>query len=61
MDWIHLAQNRDRRRAPVNMLTNLRVPYNVAKLLSGCTIVLSSIELVRWLQTEGQTNGKAKT
>jgi hypothetical protein len=25
MDWIHLAQDRDRRRALVNAVTNLRV------------------------------------
>jgi hypothetical protein len=26
VDWIHLAQNRDKRRALVNMVMNLRVP-----------------------------------
>jgi hypothetical protein len=26
MDWIHLAQDRDRRRALVNTVMNLRVP-----------------------------------
>jgi hypothetical protein len=26
MDWIDLAQDRDQRRAPVNMVMNLRVP-----------------------------------
>jgi hypothetical protein len=26
IDWIHLAQNRDERRALVNMVMNLRVP-----------------------------------
>jgi hypothetical protein len=27
MDWINLAQNRDRLRALLNELMNLRVPY----------------------------------
>jgi hypothetical protein len=26
MDWIELAQDRDRRKAPVNAIMNLRVP-----------------------------------
>ena len=26
MDWIELAQDRDRRRTPVNVVMNLRVP-----------------------------------
>jgi hypothetical protein len=26
VDWIHLAYNRDQWRAPVNMVTKLRVP-----------------------------------
>jgi hypothetical protein len=28
MDWIDLAQDRDKRRALVNTLMNIRVPYN---------------------------------
>jgi hypothetical protein len=37
MDWIDLAQDRDQRRALVNTVLNLRVPYNVGKFLSSCT------------------------
>jgi hypothetical protein len=36
MDSIDLAQNRDRWRALLNMVMNLRVPYNAGKFLSIC-------------------------
>jgi hypothetical protein len=32
VDWIGLAQERDRLRALVNSVLNLRVPYNAGKL-----------------------------
>jgi len=35
MDWIELAQGRDRWRALVNVM-NLRVPYNVWNFLTVC-------------------------
>jgi hypothetical protein len=38
MDWIDLAQDRDRWKAPVNTVMNLRIPENGGKFLSSCTI-----------------------
>jgi hypothetical protein len=37
LNWIDLAQDRDHRRALVNTVTKLRVPYNDGNFLSGCT------------------------
>jgi hypothetical protein len=37
VDWIGLAKDRNRCRALVNSVLNLRVPWNAGKLLSGLT------------------------
>jgi hypothetical protein len=37
VDWIGLAKDRNRWRALVNSILNLRVPGNAGKLLSGIT------------------------
>jgi hypothetical protein len=37
MELIDLAQYRDKLRALVNTVMNLRVPQNVGKCLSSCT------------------------
>ena len=35
MNWIDLVKDRDRWRATVNVVTNLRVPLNAGNLLSS--------------------------
>jgi hypothetical protein len=39
VDWIGLAKDRNRWRALVNSVLNVRVPWNVGKLFSGLTSV----------------------
>jgi hypothetical protein len=37
MDWMDIAQDRDKSRALVNMVMNFRVSYNAENLLSSFT------------------------
>jgi hypothetical protein len=41
MDWIDLAQERDKWRALVNIVMNIRIPQNAGKFLSSCRIGFS--------------------
>jgi hypothetical protein len=52
VDWIHLAQNKNRRQEPLNTVVNFRVPQNAETSFRAAQMLtskegLSSMELVQ--------------
>ena len=48
MDWIDLAQDGYKRRAVVNAVMNLRVPYNAEEL--------SALHCTKWMMNRSRRN-----
>jgi hypothetical protein len=46
IDWIKLAEDRERWRALLNAVMNLRVPYNTGNFLTSCKPVSFSRRIV---------------
>jgi hypothetical protein len=54
MDWIDQTQHTDQCRALVNMVMNLRIPYNFGKFLNRCSQLAASqegVQLVSFIPT----------
>jgi hypothetical protein len=61
VDWIGLAQDRDKWSALVNVVMNLQVPQNARKFLNSCrTGELSSMQLVRATERTGNQSMSKK-
>jgi hypothetical protein len=57
--WIDLAQDRDKWKALLNAVTNIKVPYYAGKFLSSCTAdgLLSSTPHLSCMINKGEKVG----